>query len=150
MTYLAGGITLMPSFLFFQDAYNCHDQSSYKNCLDFVCSLPKSERGQYIRSPPSMISVSNKFGDYRCDPEAGELTLMMTLAYSGVVFCVLFMSIMGDIIGRKNLIFINLLMMIAGFLLIIACNSIWMAGAGLFLCVFGAKNNCNLTLIFMV
>lgn len=77
------------------------------------------------------------------------MTLMITLAYSGVVLCVLFISILGDIVGRKNLIFINLLIMLLGFLLIIFCQNIWMAGAGLFCCVFGAKNNSNLTLMFV-
>ena len=74
---------------------------------------------------------------------------MITLAYSGVVACVFFMAVTGDLLGRKTLIVINLVVVIAGLMLIIFCQNIWMAGAGLFLCVFGGKNNINLVMMFM-
>jgi len=37
MVYMAGGLTLMPSFLFFQDPYIC--DSSIVNCHDTVCLM---------------------------------------------------------------------------------------------------------------
>ena len=50
--------------------------------------------------------------------------------------------------GRKTLIMINLLILLVGFLLIVFSQNIWMAGVGLFLCVFGGKNNFNLVMMF--
>ena len=78
------------------------------------------------------------------------MTAVETVAYGGAIVCVIFLTAMGDRIGRKYLTFINLIVLIGGIVLIILCQDMWMAGAGLFLCIFGAKNICYLTLMFTV
>jgi len=40
MVYMAGGLTLMVPFLFYQDPYTCDPSFTEKACLDYVCSLP--------------------------------------------------------------------------------------------------------------
>ena len=150
LTYISGGLMLMPSFLFFQDSYTCKDQLTAKACLDFVCSLDPPQRAEYLPQPPSILSVVNKFRDYHCEPEKAEVTAVQTVAYGGAILCVIFLTAMGDRIGRKYLTFINLIVLIVGVVLIILCQDMWMAGAGLFLGIFGAKNKCYLTLMFTV
>ena len=69
--------------------------------------------------------------------------------YAGSLLGVLFMSLSGDLLGRKTLILLNLIMMMIGMCLTIWCANLWMAGIGIGLCVFGGKNNFNLTVIYM-
>ena len=66
MGYIAGGLTLMPSFLFFQDPYSCQGGLSAKACLQLVCGLSKPEREVYLPDTLTVYSVANKFMDYRC------------------------------------------------------------------------------------
>ena len=69
--------------------------------------------------------------------------------YAGALLGVFFMSLAGDLLSRKTLILVNLLMMMVGMVLTIFCVNLWMAGIGICLCVFGGKNNFNLTVIYM-
>ena len=78
------------------------------------------------------------------------MTAVQTVAYGGAILCVIFLTAMGDRIGRKYLTFINLIVLIVGMVPIIFCQDMWMAGAGLFLGIFGAKNMCYLTLMYTV
>ena len=96
LTYVSGGIMLMPSFLFFQDNYICKDQPTAKACLDFVCSLDPPQRAEYLPQPPSILSVVNKFGDYHCEPYKDKVTAVETVAYGGAILCVIFLTVMGD------------------------------------------------------
>ena len=57
------------------------------------------------------------------------------------------MSVVGDSLGRKTLMLINLGIVIMGILVIVVSQGVWMAGVGLFCCVFGTKNLIYLTLI---
>lgn len=67
ISYLTGGMMLITPYLFYQDPYVCPSQSllNPKSCLDFVCSKPVEERVLYIPEP-SIHTLGNKFGDYRC------------------------------------------------------------------------------------
>jgi len=68
--------------------------------------------------------------------------------YAGALLGIFFMAVVGDIFGRKALIFGNLILITLGLLLTIFCTNLWMAGFGMFLCVFGGKNNFNLCLVY--
>jgi MFS family permease len=68
--------------------------------------------------------------------------------YSGALLGIFFMSLVGDVLGRKTLMLANLTLMLIGLGLTIFCVNLWMAGIGMFLCVLGGKNNFNLCLVF--
>ena len=64
-SYLTGGLVLITPYLFYQDPYIC-DGKHQKECFDFVCGLDPTDRMYYIPDP-SIYTLSNKFGDFRCD-----------------------------------------------------------------------------------
>ena len=66
ISYLSGGCSFIFPYLFYQDPYHCPTGMNANNCKTFVCSLPADQRGPYIPEP-SMKTLGNKFGDYRCD-----------------------------------------------------------------------------------
>ena len=66
MVYMGGGLMFMPSFIFFQDAYRCEESLTAKECLDYVCTKPPSERAWFVPQHPLISSAASKFGDYRC------------------------------------------------------------------------------------
>ena len=73
---------------------------------------------------------------------------MITLIYSGTLVCVFFMALVGDMMGRKALLVVNLCLMVVGLGIVVWSQGLWMAGAGMFLCVFGGKNNFNVCLVY--
>jgi hypothetical protein len=51
-------------FLFYQNNYVCPNYDG--DCNQLVCSLPESERSQYL-SPPEIRSLANYNGDMHCE-----------------------------------------------------------------------------------
>ena len=64
INYLAGGLFIISPYLFYQDPYECEGMSK-DACFEQVCTLSPLERESYI-PPPSIKSIANHFGDYRC------------------------------------------------------------------------------------
>lgn len=65
--YLTGGLMLITPYIFYQDPYQCPDSIPGSNCFDYVCSLPLDVRAAFIPANPTIDSLANKFGDFRCD-----------------------------------------------------------------------------------
>ena len=63
--YLCGGLMLITSYLFYQDGYVCPAEFRGSKCFDYVCSLPAEERLPFVPEP-TINTLGNKFGDYRC------------------------------------------------------------------------------------
>ena len=77
-----------------------------------------------------------------------ELAFVISVVFSGGVFGIFLMSIVGDILNRRALLMVNLLTMLVGLLLCVFSATLWMAGVGMLLCVFGGKNNFAMSLAF--
>jgi MFS family permease len=69
--------------------------------------------------------------------------------YVGGVVGFLLMIIVGDLFGRKSLITICMLMTVAGITVTIFCNSLTMAGMGLFLATVGIQDAYNVCFFFI-
>ena len=149
LVYMAGGLTLMIPFLFYQDKYICEESLSDKACIDYVCGSPESSRADFLPESITINSLANEFGNYRCEPEKSFLTTIITIMYAGALLGVFFMALAGDLLSRITLILLNLFMMIVGIAMTAWCANLWMAGIGICLCVFGGKNNFNLSVIFV-
>ena len=72
ISYLAGGLTLIAPYLFYQDPYICPNLNlSGQECTDYICSQPgyrDCHNGWYEYCPePLLNSLTNKFGDFRCE-----------------------------------------------------------------------------------
>ena len=64
--YLCGGFFLIAPYIFYQDPYLCPDKSPNDlTCHQYVCSLSPEDRLSYVPLP-SIESISNYFGDFRC------------------------------------------------------------------------------------
>jgi hypothetical protein len=63
--FVAGASSFFNAFLFYQDEYQCSNQT---NCHTFVCALPPEQRSAYVN--PEFTSLASKFGDYRCDGQS--------------------------------------------------------------------------------
>ena len=147
MAGIAGSMPLLTPFLFYQDPYECPQETTPKECKDWVCSHIPEERAAFI--PKALIySIANKYGDYRCPSEMQELTLLKTLMYSGALLGVLIMALVGGIISRKKLMMICQAICFTGLSLTVFSVSLWMAGFGMFLCILVGKMFLNLSFIW--
>ena len=77
-----------------------------------------------------------------------ELALVLSVVFSGGVFGIFLMSVVGDLLNRRALLMVNLLTMLLGMLLCVFSANLWMAGIGMLLCIFGGKNNFAMSLAF--
>lgn len=148
LSILTGGLMLMTPFLFFQDPYDCQDSPSGSSCLDYVCSLSISNRWSYVPRP-SMISLVNKFGDFRCASEQSQINSIITLMYGGVLCGILLLSLLGGRMGRKKLMLLNMCLGVIGIFLTALSVNVLMGGVGMFMALFGLKNSHNLCFIFI-
>ena len=146
--YLVGGITLMTPFLFYQDPYACPPPATAKNCLHFVCKLTPVGREAYIPTP-TIYSLSNKFGDYRCEADQAQVTIIKTLMYGGALLGFVCCSLLGDLVGSKSLMLGGLIMNLVGLLKIMASSSLTTAGFGLFFCLFGLTVSYGVSFVFV-
>jgi MFS family permease len=69
--------------------------------------------------------------------------------YVGSVVGFLLMTLVGDLIGRKLLMTICMLMTVAGLTITIFCVNLQMAGAGLFLATVGIQDAYNVCFFFI-
>ena len=65
------------------------------------------------------------------------------MMFGGSLAGMVFLSLIGDYLGRKSLLMISQLVSIIGYGLVLFATSIWLAGVGLFLCMTG----CRMTLV---
>ena len=65
ISYLCGGLVLITPYLFYQDDYQC-PSLAVSECFTYVCSLPLEQRQPFVPSP-TIYSLANEFGDFRCD-----------------------------------------------------------------------------------
>lgn len=123
--YLCGGLMLITPFLFFQDPYSClpSELPAGSTCFDYVCGLEADKRSHFVPTP-SMYSLANEFGDYRCAKEKMELDFVITMMYVGTVVGFLGLTLAGDLVGRKLLMVVCLGINVAGLLLVIFCANI--------------------------
>ena len=71
------------------------------------------------------------------------------MMYVGNVAGYLCLSLFGDLIGRKLLMVVNLIITLLGVLIVIFCVSLTMAASGLFLSTFGVQNAFNICFFFI-
>lgn len=63
--------------------------------------------------------------------------------YSGYALGFLGLTLVGDLMGRKMLLIVNLFLVILGLLMVIFCWSLMMAGVGLLIITSGIQNSFN-------
>lgn len=141
--HIGGGLTLIASYIFYQDPYDCSKAlPQVEDCLDYVCKFPVDDRQNYIPKP-TINSLANKFGDNRCGDELAVITLMKTIMYAGILLAIFLLAMFGGIIGKKVMITVNLLVTIIGLAVVIWSQTLVMGGIGLLLCTFGGMVNIN-------
>lgn len=106
-------------------------------------------RSPFIPNNPTMISLANEFGDYRCDEEKLQLDFIITLMYVGNVVGFLGLTLVGDMFGRKNLMLGNLIICALGLAITIFCANLTMAGIGLFISTCGIQNAFNICFYYI-
>ena len=74
---------------------------------------------------------------------------MITLTYVGTVVGFLLLSFVGDLLGRKRLMIICMSGVVIGLVIAIFCQSLAMAGAGLFIASVGVQNAFNICFYFI-
>jgi MFS transporter, putative metabolite:H+ symporter len=146
--YLCGGLMLIIPYLFYQDPYDCSGKYPGADCQEYVCSLDASLRGDYLPAK-SFSSLANEFGDFRCSEEKLQLDSIITVMYVGTVVGFLLLTLVGDLLGRKLLISLCMLLTVVGLTIAIFCSSLAMAGAGLFLATVGIQNAYNICFFFI-
>ena len=149
VAYLCGGLMLITPYLFYQDPYDCGPGYSEKQCYDLACGTAANDRDQYINPNPTMISLANQFGDFRCPDEKLKLDFIITLMYIGNVAGFLGLTLVGDMLGRKMLMFVNLCICALGMTITIFCANLTMAGIGLFISTCGVQNAFNVCFYYI-
>lgn len=96
-----------------------------------------------------MHTLSNVFGDYRCDEAHLTIALIITIMYVGNVVGFLGLTLVGDLMGRKMLLVVNLFLVVVGLMLTIMCQTLTMAGIGLFITTCGIQNAFNVCFYFI-
>jgi MFS family permease len=74
---------------------------------------------------------------------------MITLTYIGTVVGFLLLSFVGDLVGRKRLMTICMTGVVVGLVIAIFCQSLPMAGIGLFIASVGVQNAFNICFYFI-
>ena len=74
---------------------------------------------------------------------------MITLTYIGTVVGFLLLSFVGDLVGRKRLMTICMTGVVVGLVIAIFCQSLLMAGIGLFIASVGVQNAFNICFYFI-
>jgi MFS family permease len=138
----------MIPFLYYQDPYVCRHPIKGDNCQAYVCGLSASDRSGYIPAK-TMNTLSNKFGDFRCPNEKLQIDAVISLTYIGAIAGSFIISFIGDLIGRKFLLTLSLVFTVLGFIVVIFCESLIMAGAGLFMVSVGVQNAFNICFYFI-
>lgn len=69
--------------------------------------------------------------------------------YVGNVVGFLGLTLVGDLMGRKMLLIVNLFLVVVGLMLVILCQSLIMAGIGLFVITCGIQNAFNVCFYFI-
>lgn len=69
--------------------------------------------------------------------------------YGGALCGIILLSVLGDVIGRKKLMLINMYIAILGLGVTVFSVNMLMAGIGLFFSIFGIKVSHNLSYIFV-
>jgi MFS family permease len=106
------------------------------------------ERSSFLSSP-SMTTLADKMGDYRCSDEAATLSLAILFMYTSTIFAFLILTIFGDYLGRKNAIVIGLIATIGGLIITLVSPSLFMAAAGLFIALSGIQWAFSISFIFI-
>ena len=136
---ICGQYTSVTPFLFYQDQYQCSSiPSGFISCLEYVCSLPAGNRANYLPTP-SMYTLANKFGDYRCSDVASTINTSILIMFIGTIIAYLFMSILGGYFGRKTFMIIGAFSSIIGTLVAVVASSIYFASVGLLIGSFGGQ-----------
>ena len=139
--YVCGGLYFITPFLFFTDNYHCPADTPLgdSSCRDYVCSLPPEQRLAYVPSP-SMHTLGNEFGDYRCDSEELFLNLVQTMMYMGRIAGALSLTLLGDYFTRKSLFMANWCLALAGLTMINFSGGLIESGMWLFIAAVGVGN----------
>jgi len=74
---------------------------------------------------------------------------MITITYLGTVVGFLILSFVGDLLGRKRLMIICMSGVVIGLVIAIFCQSLMMAGIGLFIASVGVQNAFNICFYFI-
>jgi MFS family permease len=74
---------------------------------------------------------------------------MITITYVGTVVGFLILSFVGDLLGRKRLMIICMSGVVIGLVIAIFCQSLMMAGIGLFIASVGVQNAFNICFYFI-
>lgn len=142
LAYYVTGISLMStSFIFNNPDFDCKASGLLTdNCYNAVCSLPSDQWSKFITPEAAKFrSLANEFGTYYCSDEV-YLNLYSSAPYLGTMIGCFFMAILADNSGRRITLVISSWITVAGCLLLVFAQGLWMASLGLVLCGFGSDS----------
>ena len=116
---IMGSTNFFLPYVFYQDSYQCPE--GVTNCKEYVCSLPASERAQFVHD--DLYSLATKFGDYRCDNNA-ELDLLQSFIYLGGVIGVIIGAFINEIITKRMLLIATVVANIVGLVMGLLGNTL--------------------------
>lgn len=105
-------------------------------CKAYVCGLPFEQREEFIPAP-SMETLANKFGDYRCPAQQQEIDVSVMLMYFSAVVAYVLLAMFGDYLGRKRIMQAGLILSILGLAVSLLAVNLLMGAAGMFLSCLG-------------
>lgn len=107
-----------------------------------------------MRSPfipePSLHSMANKFGDFRCPEEAKTLTLVKTLFFAGTFAGIAFLALFGGRLSKVTLMKISCSCTILGMILVLTSSSLLMGSIGFFFCLFCGLINAQISYSYSI
>ena len=124
--------TFFIPFLFYQNDYQCPE--GVTNCKDYVCSLPASERAQFVHD--DLYSLATKFADYRC--ESNQIDGLQSFAYIGGVVGVIIGTFSNEFITKRKVLILSVVFSILGLAITVLGDTLLKASIGLFISMAGS------------
>ena len=121
-----GTTTFFIPFLFYQNDYQCPE--GVTNCKEYVCSLPASERTQFVHD--DLYSLATKFGDYRCDNNV-EIDRLQSFIFLGGIVGVLIGTFINEVITKRKIIILSVAFSIIGLGITVLGDTLLKASIGL-------------------
>lgn len=96
-----------------------------------------------------MNTLPDKFGDYRCPEEQGNIDLAVLLMYASSLVAYLLLAVFGDYLGRKRIMQIGLILTLGGILGCIFSPLLILAAVGMLISCWGCEWIYTIGLLFI-
>ena len=100
-------------------------------------------------SSPTMTTLADKMGDYRCSGESATLSLAILFMYLSIIFAFLILTVFGDYFGRKKVIVAGLITMLIGLVVTLLAPSLAIAIVGMFIAMTGVQWAFSVSFLFI-